>query len=272
MERPRRAEVDAIKEAMRQWQSPTSLSASVDETRSQFGDCVITGNQFSFWREAATGAAFARLIGADAIRLASKDRPDLQIRLADEVVEVEVTEALQSGRRRNDEYRQDERIDGALKAGIPLDPGDRRRAALFGVPKPVGEAEQRAVQRLREAQPLSGADRAAIKALFETNPHHLRITHEPDETTDIANIQMIRSSLEAVCRSKAEKGYDTGYWLLAYLNPTLLHAETNQVEAIMAEATASAKDAFSQVWILWRDTAYLCWRNGLHEMNVRLRA
>ncbi|NGM23532.1 hypothetical protein G3576_26195 [Roseomonas stagni] len=269
MNRPQRAEIEAIKEGMRQWQSPAALSASVDKTRSQFGDCVITGNQFSFWREAATGAAFAKLIGAGAIRLTSKDRPDLQIKLADEIVDVEVTEALRPGRRRNDEYRQDERIDEALKAGTPLDPGDRRRAALFSVPEPAGEAGRRAVQKLQEAQPLTETDREAVKALFETSPNFLRMTHEPDDTTDIASIQMIRSSLSAVCRGKAEKGYDPAYWLLAYLNPTFLYVKTEQVEAIMVEATASAKDAFTQVWILWRDNAYLCWLNGVPQINAR---
>jgi hypothetical protein len=50
--------------------------------------------------------------------------------------------------------------------------------------------------------------------------------------------------------------------LLIYLNIAEYGTMQKKIEGAMADATTVAKDAFSQVWVLWKSQLYLVWNNG----------
>lgn len=70
------------------------------------GDEFITGPQSTWARESHLGARFAKAVRASSVWL--QDRPDLVVVGADGLLrQYELTEALEPGRRRNQEYRED---------------------------------------------------------------------------------------------------------------------------------------------------------------------
>ena len=70
-------------------------------------------------------------------------------------------------------------------------------------------------------------------------------------------------------RMKAEKDYPSKTRLLIYLNIDDGYGTYQKVtEACMAEATAPAKNAFAEVWVLWKLKAYPLWDRGKpHRAN-----
>ena len=76
-----------------------------DEIADRFDDQVVTKPEFKFWREAANASAFASLIGARLVRLHDGERPDFAVNRDGLWEQFELTEALQPGRRRGDEYK-----------------------------------------------------------------------------------------------------------------------------------------------------------------------
>lgn len=68
--------------------------------------------------------------------------------------------------------------------------------------------------------------------------------------------------LEDAAKKKAAKGYDTSVSLLIYLNLGEYGVRQREIEKAMQPSTASAKDAFHEVWVLWKGAAYPLWRRG----------
>lgn len=64
------------------------------------------------------------------------------------------------------------------------------------------------------------------------------------------------------CIAKAAKNYAGSASLLVYLILSEYGIRQKEVEESLPEATAPAKDAFTEVWVLWKDRAYAIWRNG----------
>jgi hypothetical protein len=50
--------------------------------------------------------------------------------------------------------------------------------------------------------------------------------------------------------------------LLIYLNIQEFGIRHQEVLASMHDATAAAKDAFAEVWVLWKDKPYRLWAAG----------
>lgn len=68
--------------------------------------------------------------------------------------------------------------------------------------------------------------------------------------------------LRDAAAKKANKDYEPGISLLIYLNLGEYGIRQKEIEAAMRPATACAKDAFLEVWVLWEGGAYLVWRLG----------
>ena len=264
-------ELPPLKAAMEQWQPPNVLAKMVDEAHKRFGSAVVTANKFKFWREARNAADFAALIGAEKVRRCKDDPPDVELLVHGKLVQVEICEALVPGRKRHDEYRQEERIKAALKAGTPLDDSDLAVAARFNLPTPRNAAEAKASEDLADAKALTEAQRQAIANSFARNPDHRHWISEPDREDGEVSVA-IRLSLDTVCRAKASKGYDKTFWLLVYLNPGQQGLDDKEIETMLCDASSAAKTAFSEVWIIWNNAAYQTWHDGgpgkkIHRLN-----
>ena len=83
----------------------------------------------------------------------------------------------------------------------------------------------------------------------------------PIEEIDAA-AAMVPIWLRAACERKAAKRYSGVAGLIIYLNFTEYGFRHREVANTFVPATSPAKDAFSEVWILWNDHGYLCWKNG----------
>lgn len=68
--------------------------------------------------------------------------------------------------------------------------------------------------------------------------------------------------LQEAATKKARKGYDPSVGLLIYLNLGEYDIRRQEIEASMQRCTASAKDAFDDVWVLWKGIPYPVWRRG----------
>lgn len=94
------------KTRLSQRQSPQSLTKLVGDLREAMGDYFVTDNTMTWAREAHVSARFASAVGASLVWIG--DRPDLGVQMSDSVDRFyEVTEVIEPGRRRNDEYRED---------------------------------------------------------------------------------------------------------------------------------------------------------------------
>lgn len=76
--------------------------------------------------------------------------------------------------------------------------------------------------------------------------------------------------LEHAAKSKAAKGYDPNVSLLIYLNLGEYAVRQREIEEAMQPCTASAKDIFREVWVLWRGAAYPLWQRG-EAVPIRVR-
>jgi hypothetical protein len=254
--------VDQFKQEMRRWQDPAALKKLLEDARSIFGESVITGTDFKFWREGSNGADFGQLIGANGIRLVHTDPPDLELRIETRILQIEVGEALTPGRRRHDEYRQRERIDAALENAAPLDPADRQMAANWALPAPRSLAEKTALCHLKIAQELKEDERRTIAKLIEDHPEYLTMRNTPFLQSDEERKKAVHKSLEVLAENKSSKDYDRNISLLIYLNSDTEFLPVEEIEAIFPKATLAAKISFSEVWILWDGSAYQIWCDG----------
>ena len=61
---------------------------------------------------------------------------------------------------------------------------------------------------------------------------------------------------------KAGKSYTPDTRLLIYLNIDEFGIRHQEIEAAMLDATAPARDAFAEVWVLWKSQAIRLWNGG----------
>lgn len=251
----------AIRLPMQQWQAPAELAAAVKAAWATHGEALITGPGTQFWREASNGADFALLLGAEAVRLADCDPPDVELRYRGHIVAVEVVEALQVGRRRGEEYAAEERIKAALRSGDPILPRDRAHARRVGL-RTRSEAEQRAARRLRFGMELNEDERRILASLLADTDADDLVWEAPESELTEPDKTKVMCALARAARSKASRRYDPAFWLLIYLNPGFTFLSPDDVHALFAEGTDCAKDAFTEVWVLWNSSTYQAWRDG----------
>lgn len=87
------------------------------------------------------------------------------------------------------------------------------------------------------------------------------ISEDPVEDW-IKRADKVPAAIRARCESKAKKHYGGRASLLVYLNLSEYGIRLRQIEACFADATSPAKDSFDQIWVLWKDHAYLVWKDG----------
>ena len=105
----KRAQNRAAHADLAKWRSAADFIARVDQIASGVPSNELFGSRkFNFLTEALAIAEFVTLHPVDEVRLNDPDaqHPDAYVRTGGEVVEVEATEALNSGRRRGDEYQR----------------------------------------------------------------------------------------------------------------------------------------------------------------------
>lgn len=84
----------------------------------------------------------------------------------------------------------------------------------------------------------------------------------------VARAEQAPSALKHAAWLKVQKRYATNSArLVISLNINTLGYRQKEIEAAMPEATAVAKDAFSQVWVLWTNHLYLLWNDGVPAFN-----
>ena len=77
-----------------------------------------------------------------------------------------------------------------------------------------------------------------------------------------ARADQVPSALHDRAAKKASKNYPVGTRLLIYLNIDEHGIRQQEIEACMAAATAPAKGAFAEVWVLWKSKGYRLWVQG----------
>jgi hypothetical protein len=85
--------------------------------------------------------------------------------------------------------------------------------------------------------------------------------HDPIENW-IARAELIPTWIAAACQKKANKGYGACAGLVVYLNPDEWGIRQEEVESSFPSATATVKDKFDTVWVLWKNQAHLVWQTG----------
>jgi hypothetical protein len=88
----------------------------------------------------------------------------------------------------------------------------------------------------------------------------------------IARAEQAPNALQFAAKEKARKGYPASARLVIYLNISEYGLMQKEIEAAMASSTAPAKDAFCQVWVLWKNRLYLIWENAQQNTLVMLVA
>jgi hypothetical protein len=71
-----------------------------------------------------------------------------------------------------------------------------------------------------------------------------------------------------VTLAKAKKNYPKSMRLLIYLNIGEYGTMQKEIEGAMADSTAVAKEAFAEVWVLWKARLYLVWQGGIETNRV----
>lgn len=78
----------------------------------------------------------------------------------------------------------------------------------------------------------------------------------------MARAERAPEAIRARCMAKAAKRYDGRAALLIYLNISDFGTRHQEIVKSFPEATAPAKDAFTEVWVLWKARVYPVWRDG----------
>lgn len=92
---------------------------------------------------------------------------------------------------------------------------------------------------------------------------------KPDPVENwIARAEQAPIALRLAAKAKAKKGYPRSARLVIYLNIGEYDIRHNEIEAAMPDSTVSAREAFSQVWVLWKQRLYLVWSHGVQERLV----
>ena len=87
-------------------------------------------------------------------------------------------------------------------------------------------------------------------------------------------IALIDHAPQAICSAsarKAAKGYAGRAGLLIYLNIPSFGARQLETIESFPRCTASAKDAFREIWVLWKDRAYVVWQDGREAIQGPMR-
>jgi hypothetical protein len=101
--RPTDEELVKLQAALSVSQNPEDFLKKVEAVGAKIPTAEIWGNRYKFVREAMTLAEFTKLSPVDTVRL-GEDPPDGWIGTPDER-RVEITEAIEPGRKRGDEYK-----------------------------------------------------------------------------------------------------------------------------------------------------------------------
>jgi len=100
-------EIAHHKSHLSQWQATRDMERDYDEVNTYMGSCDLFNQAgVDFLTEACTAAEFARLRGAQAVRLVDDVWPDFEIEIDGSVEQFELTEADLPERRRGEEYRE----------------------------------------------------------------------------------------------------------------------------------------------------------------------
>ena len=78
----------------------------------------------------------------------------------------------------------------------------------------------------------------------------------------MAQAERVPRWIKRRCRAKAKKFYAGRAGLLVYLNWSDYGARRAEIEGCFIGATAPAKNAFTEVWVLWGARLYRTWRDG----------
>ena len=106
----KRAQAKAAHANLTKWRLPADFAARVDElNRNVPSHELLRSPNFNFLTEALALAEFLKLHPVEEVRLAdlNAQHPDAYVRIGGEVIELEITEALNIGRRRGEEYHED---------------------------------------------------------------------------------------------------------------------------------------------------------------------
>ena len=78
----------------------------------------------------------------------------------------------------------------------------------------------------------------------------------------IARAETAPEAMRAQCAATAARHYSGWVRLLVYLEVQEYGIRQREIEASFPSATAPAKDAFSEVWVFWKERAYCVWKDG----------
>jgi hypothetical protein len=132
------------------WQSPIKFQEIVETARNEVGPYVIFRTPaWKFWREAWTLGRFALISGASHVKLTAdiEQFPDGRVKIGEETLDIEVTEAMMPDRRRASEYAPD----APRMLHDPVEEWDRR---LDELPRVLDRAIRKKVERRYGQKPF----------------------------------------------------------------------------------------------------------------------
>jgi hypothetical protein len=135
-------ELDSGRSALECWQTPAEFTAKVEKlAESVKSDKLFNQSPMGFLLDAMVLAELTKFRPVEQVRLVDQKQqwPDGQIGTPQNPVDVEITEVLEEGRRRGDEYRND---------GQPQDgTADDWRKRAEAIPEQLEEAIQRKIRK-----------------------------------------------------------------------------------------------------------------------------
>lgn len=103
-----KAERDEWERRFHRFMVPNAMLALEDELAEIVGKYFFIQTGLQFAREAHIAGHVARLMAAKSVRLLPETRPDCEMVISNQIVRFEITEADEPGRRRGDEYREED--------------------------------------------------------------------------------------------------------------------------------------------------------------------
>ena len=105
-----RTEADKWLKILHGWLPIAEFAEALERLETTQGDYLLTDPRAGFYRDAYTANEFARLMGADLVRLVAGERPDFEVDLAGAVHAYEATEADTPGRKRGREIQEQRKL------------------------------------------------------------------------------------------------------------------------------------------------------------------
>jgi hypothetical protein len=152
-------------------------------------------------------------------------------------------------------------IDFLLEAQAAAEFAQSRRASMVRLVADVWPDFEIEREGTIEPFEITEADLPGRKRGREYREVNHRIKDDPVENWT-KRADQVPAALHLAAARKAEKRYSGRAQLLIYLNISEYGIREKEIENCFSDATATAKDQFDAIWVLWKGQSYPVWNGG----------